>query len=132
MKRINYNKWLNVEITEIPRKIKKSIYGTKISRTQLRKNINNGKLIYCPKCRHDFWHETTGNMACYPELWEYTYCRYCGLTIGGADNSIYKDIIDVAKELFENEEYRNDIEAPKFNTLYDAVKYIGNNMKDYI
>ncbi len=132
MKRIDYNKWLYSSYPEdIPRKIKKAIYGTKASKSKLRKEINKKSLKLCPRCRHKLFCENTGNMAAYPELWEYETCRYCGLVIGGADNSIGTDIIETAQYLVDNPNECGMEERP-FKTLYEAVRYIGTDMKDYI
>lgn len=132
MKGIDYHKWLSKNNPQdMPRIIKKAIYGTKISKSKLRKEINNKSLKFCPCCRHELWIESTGNMAEYPEIWEYESCRYCGLIIGGSDNSRGTDIIVTAKYLSNNYNYL-DIEKKQVNTIYKAVKHIGANMKDYI
>ncbi len=132
MKRINYNKWIYGSYAEdVPRKIKKATYGTKASKSKLRKEINKGSLKLCPRCRRNLFCESTGNMADYPEVWEYESCRYCGLIVSGADNSIGTNIIEAAKYLIDNPN-ECGIEGRHFKTLYEAVKYIGSDMKDYI
>lgn len=131
MKTINYNKWLyNSDPDDMPRKIKKALYGTKVSKSKLRKEINEKSLAFCPQCRHKLFQISTGNMVDYPEIWEYNSCNYCGLVIGGADNSVGTDIMRVAQELvIGSEESQEEI---SFKTLYDAIKYVGNDMPDYI
>ena len=132
MKTINYNKWIyNNYPEDVPRKIKKAIYGPKSSKAKLRNKINKKSLELCPRCRHNLFCGSTGNMADYPEVWRYDYCHYCGLIIGGADNSEGTDIIEVAEFLIDNPD-NCDMAEKSFKTLYDAVKYIGSTMKDYI
>lgn len=113
---------------KIPRKSKKRVIGTRISRKKLREEINKGILDHCPKCRHWLVVRTTGNMVAYPEVWEYNYCANCGLIISGADNSYPVDLIQAA-EMVLNDPYENN---GRFKNLYDAVRYIGENMKEYI
>lgn len=132
MKGIDYNKWLyESNPHNMPRKIKKAIYGTKISRSKLRKEINKKSLKFCPCCRHKLFTKSTGNMASYPEIWEHEYCSYCELILGGADNSVGNNIISAAQYLISNHD-ELDIEKKQVNTIYKAVKYIGADMKDYI
>lgn len=132
MKKIDYFKWIyHREVEELPRRIKKNIYGVKISKNKLRKEINKKSLRFCPACRHKLFHESTGNMVDYPEVWVYDSCRYCGLVIGGADNSLGTDIVAAAQDLLEiSKEYPEEYGSLK--TLYDAVKCIGSDMRDYI
>lgn len=117
---------------KMTRKEKKAIFGKRISRKQLREEINAGYLHHCPKCRHKLVTRSTGNMTAYPELWEYSYCVACGLTISGADNCTPEDLIGVAKRLIDPiyTEYWIDEKQPK--TLYEAVRYVGENLADYI
>lgn len=132
MKKSDCFKWIyHREVYELPRKIKKNVYGTKISKNKLRNEINKNSLKFCPSCRHKLFCQSTGNMTEYPEIWEYSSCRYCEFIIGGADNSLYTDIIMAAQDLFDNQ--KDEVEEHgSFKTLYSAVKYIGSNMRDYI
>lgn len=121
-----------IDGAKLTRKEKKMLFGKKISRKQLREEINAGYLHHCPKCRHKLVTRSTGNMTAYPELWEYSYCVACGLTISGADNCTPEDLIGVAKRLIDPiyTEYWIDEKQPK--TLYEAVRYVGENLADYI
>lgn len=110
---------------KMTRKEKKAIFGKRISRKQLREEINNGQLIHCPRCRHNLYTCSTGNMAAYPEIWEYHYCAVCELTISGADNSFPVNLMDVAKVFVAEGENHSQ-------TLYEAVWSIGDDLKDYI
>ena len=113
---------------KIPRKSKKRVIGTRISKKKLREEINKGVLCHCPKCRHLIMVRSTGNMAEYPEVWEYNYCANCGLIISGADNSYPVDLIQAAEMILDDPDENNG----RFKSLYDAVEYIGENMKEYI
>lgn len=79
-----------------PRKMKKLVLGRKINKSNIRKKIS--KIVpdtegivdedFCSECGC-IYQRGTGNMAEYPEHWEYFYCIRCGNKVGSIDNSRY-------------------------------------------
>lgn len=114
----------------LSRKEKKRVLGTKVSRNRIRKEVEAGELFHCPKCRHILRIRSTGNMVAYPEWWEYWYCGHCGLTTSGADNCKPVSLLSAAIFLKENPEM-NDLEK-EFKSVYDAMVYISDDLKDFI
>ena len=86
----------------LPRKVKKKLYGKKMSRGKLRQLLDlvtigtPSKTMYvlsdinpypfCPCCGF-IGMRGTGNKTQYPEHWEYFYCLRCGFQVGYIDNS---------------------------------------------
>lgn len=87
---------------KVPRKIKKAILGLKLSKTELKKMIENTNIIeyspynnsykykypdkyFCPYCGCVLT-DCTGNMAEYPEEYIISYCLRCGEKISVSDN----------------------------------------------
>lgn len=93
------------------RKTKKAVLGKKISKRDLKMLLSSVKINenkypesakilpfeFCPKCgcTETRW---TGNMASYPEVWEYTYCLRCGFKVGAADNSPFYHCLEFADD----------------------------------
>lgn len=91
--------------TKLPRKAKKQLLGTKMTRKRLREILSRCIAIQRPYPFGTFWispdrfhgcpycgcsaTSSTGNMAPYPEVWDMIYCLRCKTHIGGADNSPY-------------------------------------------
>jgi len=81
---------------ELSRKLKKKIFGKRITKSKLKNMLSNVKIIdghlesdpFCPKCGCIYTH-SSGNMVGYPEIWVKEYCALCGFHVGGADNSPY-------------------------------------------
>lgn len=129
----NYQKAYRGE--KLSRKAKKQIFGPRISKKALREEINAGILNHCPMCRHRLIVKSTGNMTFYPEVWEYHYCAKCDLIIGGQDNSYPVDIMEAAQYILDEVKKSEDLQyfgTKPPTTLYEAVRYIGYGMKDYI
>jgi len=103
MSKINWVKaWDAVYNGEkLPRKVKKSIFGKRLSKKDIRHLIDNitfnedGELTsreFCPNCGCDFI-RGTGNMAYYPEHWENFYCLCCNKLVGSIDNSNFEHVL---------------------------------------
>ena len=85
---------------KFPRKIKKHIFGKKVSKRKLRVLLDSIEIKYprpdkypeitpfefCPKCGCTLI-SSTGNMAQYPEHWEDFYCYKCRFKVATIDNS---------------------------------------------
>lgn len=102
---------------KMPRKAKKYLIGTKMSRNKLRKLLNSVVIIpqtypasssisphpFCPKCGcvaviHG------GNLVEYPEVYIRDNCARCYHLVGMADNSPYYHALE-----FKHSEYNIDI-----------------------
>lgn len=86
----------------IPRKIKKGVFGTRMRKQRLQRLLDSVELgapiktmyerretntgLFCPHCGYRGY-RGGGNMAEYPEHWEYFYCTKCGSVVGYIDNS---------------------------------------------
>lgn len=85
---------------KLPRKLKKIILGTKITRKELRDrlakvyikehNKQNGYIelsdYFCPKCGCEIT-RTINHHVEYPEIWTENFCVRCNEYVGGQDNS---------------------------------------------
>jgi len=94
-----------------PRKIKKAMFGLRLSSTQLKNKLQAAKIthtadtmydrpdmeqgldLFCPKCGCGAEYGT-GNMTTYPEHWEYFYCYRCRNKTAFIDNSPYRHALE--------------------------------------
>lgn len=96
-----WNKLWNADYnySVLSRKEKLKILGRKWSKGKIRKELKKLKVyiqpyphtswcpdLFCPECGCKET-RSTGNMAPYPELYEYVYCLRCGYAVAYADNS---------------------------------------------
>jgi len=99
----------------VPRKIKKKILGSKLSKNKIRKKISkleikiytyfDGHTVpyteeeFCPKCGCEE-HYSSGEMAEYPETWIRHYCLRCGTLVEEADNSaMIHELVNIITEI---------------------------------
>jgi hypothetical protein len=95
-----------------PRRLKKKVLGTKISKNKLRKLLASVRIIthhgrtmfsrdwleiypyyFCPKCGCKEF-EGSGNMAEYPEHWEEFNCLRCRYQVAEIDNSPFCHVLE--------------------------------------
>ena len=88
----------------LPRKMKKTILGKRMSGSALRRRlaavvIENAVLSdrFCPRCGCESMH-STGNMATYPEVWEKFRCYRCDWLVGEIDNSRFMHCLESGGE----------------------------------
>jgi len=96
-----------------PRKIKKRILGRRLSKSKLKKLIMSVCVVktfksmyetpiikpylFCPKCGCKEL-VGTGNMAEYPEHWEYFKCLRCRYQVAEIDNSPFVHVLEYINE----------------------------------
>lgn len=97
------NRIYNSNDEKIPRKIKKKIFGKKVSKKKLRQMLESVEVIdnkypemvtikpyfFCPRCGCELPPRYTGNMVEYPERYEKGFCVKCGFLLIVSDNSPY-------------------------------------------
>lgn len=103
----NYlNTYEDFNCSKIPRKAKKFLLGTKLTKNHINKRLKQTKGIlhkdndleivggeFCLKCGCSN-SETIHHPVEYPEVWYDIVCLRCGWGIGGADNSKYESNLE--------------------------------------
>jgi len=100
---------------KVPRKEKKAIMGTRVSRNKLRRMLAKVQVIqnkypkpstiingdFCPKCGCLADAVCTGNMSEYPEHYEKFTCLRCDFLLGLIDNSPYYSAFEFPEDNYE-------------------------------
>lgn len=102
--KINYSKvYRAIHLShKLPRKVKKRLFGLKMSKAELNRLLKSVEIIspaktmyetpeikpymFCPHCGCISM-RGSGNLTSYPEHWEYYYCNRCNKVVGYIDNS---------------------------------------------
>ena len=102
--KINYHKLYSALSNgyKLPRKVKKSVLGLRMSKSKLRRLLKSVEIIssastmyevpeikpylFCPHCGCTEM-RGTGNMTSYPEHWERFHCVRCNKVVAYIDNS---------------------------------------------
>jgi len=95
----------------VSRRTKLYFLGRKMSRKKLRTRLATVVItgwgnekdmsdVFCPKCGCEAT-RYSGNMASYPELWEYGRCARCGHLVEMADNSPWIHALECKENGYE-------------------------------
>ena len=120
MAKINYNKAFEAIYNQekLPRKVKKRIFGKRMSKGKLNKLLDSvvigrgASTMYeiadikpYPFCPHCGCTESrgSGNLTGYPEHWERFYCLRCNAVVGYIDNSPFIHALECKEDDYNPE-----------------------------